>query len=143
MIDETLVAFFGSTLYAAKSIAAKVGKRVHSGKVPRNQANRYPRLFLQRTAKDSLCDLDGGGRGTLITDTFDFEIISNASSDVLAISDLMWRDIHCAFGSIASTQTVKGIMIDSQDDDYEPKGVGADYGLDVASFSMQVMYAST
>lgn len=143
MIDETLVAFFGSTVYAAKNIAAKVGKRVHSGKVPRNQKNNFPRLYLQRTAKESLVDLDGNGRGELLTDTFDLEVISNASSDVVIISDLMWRDIHCLFGSIATTQTVKGILLESQDDDYEPKGVGGDFGLDVSSFSMQVMYAST
>ena len=142
MIEESLVTFFGSTAYAAKNIAALISKRVHVGKVPKNQANRYPRLFLQRTGKEFECDIDGT-KGNYIEDTFSLEVISDKSSDLIQLTDKLWRDIHCHYGSIASTQTVKGILLESQDDDYEPKGTGGDLGLDIAAFSMKVIYAST
>jgi hypothetical protein len=143
MIDETLIAFFTSTSYAAKNIAAKIGPRAHKGMIPRKQANQYPRLFLERSNKEYDIDIDGGNRGALVTDTFDVELISNKSSDLLVLSDEMWKSVHGYFGSIASTQTVKGIMLENQDDEYEPRGIGNDLGLDVSAFSMRVMYAST
>lgn len=143
MIDETLIAFFTSTVYAAKNVAARIGKRAHKGMVPRNQANAFPRLFLERSSKEFDIDLDGGGRGTLITDTFDLEVISNKSSDILVLSNDLWSYVHCHYGSIASTQTVKGMFLENQDDDYEPRGIGNDFGLDTAAFSLRVLYAST
>jgi hypothetical protein len=142
MIEESLVSFFGSTSYAAKDIAALLNKRVHVGKVPKNQSNKFPRMFLQRIGKELECDIDGT-KNNYIEDIFDLELISNASSDILRLSDELWKDIHLYFGSIASTQTVKGIFLDSQADDYEPKGTGGDLGLDVAAFSMKVIYSST
>lgn len=142
MIEESLVSFFGSTSYAAKDIAALINKRVHVGKVPKNQSNKFPRLFLKRSGKEYECDLDGT-KGNYIEDTFDLEVISNASSDCLRLSDELWKDIHCYFGSITSTQVVKGILLDSQTDDYEPRGTGGDIGLDVAAFNMKVIYSST
>jgi len=142
MIEESLVTFFKSTTYVAKDIAALINGRVHVGKVPKNQANKFPRIFLQRTGKEYDCDMDGT-KGNYIEDTFALEVISNASSDCLKLSDELWKDVHCHYGNIASTQTVKGILLESQDDDYEPKGTGGDLGLDIAAFSMRVIYAST
>lgn len=142
MIEETLVSFFGSTVYAAKNIAALITKRVHVGKVPKNQANKFPRIYLQRTNKEYDVDIDGA-KGNLIEDTFDLELISNNSSDLLTLNNHLWNDINCLWGSIASSQSVKGIFIENQSDDYEPKGTGGDLGLDVSSFQMRVLYAST
>jgi len=142
-IEESLVSFFTSTTYVAKDIADKIGKRCHVGMVPKNQSNLFPRLFLGRAEKIMDLDLDGGGKGSLIEDTFDLEVISNKSSDILAITRELWYDVHGHFGSITGTVSVKGILLENQDDDYEPKGVGDDSGLDIAALSMRVMYAST
>jgi hypothetical protein len=142
MIEESLVTFFKSTVYAAKDIAPLIAGRVHVGKVPKNQSNKFPRIFLKRSNKESECDIDGT-KNNFITDTFDLEIISNSSSDIMKLTDELWKDVHCHFGSISSSQTVKGILLESQDDNYEPKGTGGDIGLDIASFSMRVFYSST
>jgi hypothetical protein len=85
MIDETLVAFFTSTSYAAKNIAARIGKRAHKGMIPRNQANLFPRIFFERTNREFDIGLDGLDKGSLVEDTYDLEVISNKSSDLLVI----------------------------------------------------------
>ena len=140
VIDQSLVEFFTSTSYAAKSVAAVVGKRVHVGKVPKNQANLFPRLFLRRSSRESNRDIDGGGSTTYIEDNFDLEVISNASTDILKITNNLWNDVDCCWGSISTNRTVKGIFLENQDDSYEPKGTGGDLGLDIASFNMRVVY---
>lgn len=141
-MDEKLIAFFISTTYAAKNIAAKIGQRAHSGKIPKNQANRFPRLFIERVGKNQQADLDGT-KGSYVEDLFDLEIISNTSSDILVLTDCLWDDIDCYFGLISTSYRVKGMFLEDQDDDYIPKGIGGDFGLDVAAFSLKVVYGST
>lgn len=137
-----LCTFFSSTTYAAKNIAVLVTNRVHYTVVPQRQANRFPRIYLERQGKNSLVDLDGS-KGKLITDQYALEVISDKLSDVITISDLLWSDVHGHYGLINSSDNAKGILIDNQSDDYEPKGVGGDLGLDVASFVFQIMYATS
>lgn len=139
---KTLCTFLTSTSYAASNIAAKIGNRAHYTKVPERQANRFPRLWLGRTNKESQVDLDGS-KGALITDSYDLEVISDDLDEVIEISDLLWSDIHGHYGQVNSTDTVKGILLDNQSDDYEPKGIGGDLGLDVSSFILRILYAST
>ena len=63
---------------------------------------------------------------------------------------MLFRSHHLVFPShdtlccsISGTKTVKGIVLDTQDDAYTPKGIGDDSGVDVASFVLKVMHAST
>lgn len=142
-LDEHLISFFTSTSYAAKNIAAIIGKRCHQGKVPKNQANIFPRFFFSRSSVERDSNLDGSNKGAYIAESFDLEVISNQTSDIRTLTYYLWQEVDGIWGSISDTKVVKGIVLDTQDDAYTPKGVGDDSGLDIASFVLKVIHAST
>jgi len=142
-ISQDLVTFFISTSYAAKDIASRVSNRIHFGIVPKNQANNFPRMFLSRSSKDTKPNMDGTGKTDYCDEGFDLEVISNASSDILVITDLLWENVNCHFGFITSTKLVKGMFLSNQDDEYIVKGIGNDIGLDIAAFNLRVVHSTT
>lgn len=142
-IEHTLISFFGSTTYVAKNIAAKVINRVHLGIIPKNQANKFPRIFLERSGKDKIANLDGTGKQDYVEDIFALEIISNHSSDVSTITGLLWSDVDLHYGFISATKTVKGLFVTNQDDDYIPKGIGSDIGIDISAFQLRIVHDNT
>ena len=142
MIESELITFLTSTGYAAKDVAALINNRAHYTKVPQKQFNVFPRIFLQRTGINNDADLDGT-KNNYIEDTFDLEVISDDITEVISVSDALWRNVHAHFGAISATKNVKGILLTNQSDDYEPKGIGGDIGLELAAFSITVIYAST
>ena len=145
MIENSIISFLTntSTNYAANAIAALVGNRAHYTKIPKNQKNLFTRLFLRRSNRNTLGNIDGSGKEDYCEDDFDLEVISNNPSEVAIISDKLWSDVNLHYGSITSTKTVKGMFLENQDDDYEPKGTGGDLGLDVSSFSLRVIHDNT
>lgn len=133
-----LVSFLTSTDYAAINIAALISNRAHYTKIPQRQANRFPRIYFERSDKNSHCDIDGSVGG-YVQDEYSLEIISNNPDEVIQIADYFWSDIHGHFGAINSSDNVKGILLQVQSDDYEPKGTGGDLGLDYATLVMRVI----
>jgi len=140
MIHKDLITFFTTTTYVA-SVQPLIANRMHYGRVPEKQANVFPRLFFERSNHEDFADIDGT-KGNYIEDTFNLEVISNQSSDLDIVSDKIWEDVNLYYGAVSSDVTVKGIFIEDQRDDYEPKGIGGDLGLDVASFQMRVVYSN-
>jgi len=138
MSQSELIKFLSSTSYAAKDIAARVGNRIHYTYVPSVQSNTFPRIYIDRISREDNANLDGT-KGDLIEESFAVEVISNKSSDVTTIVDEFWQDVHAYYGAMSTALTAKGIFIENQSDDYEPKGIGNDIGLDVATLSLRLV----
>ena len=124
-------------LLADANIAAKVGTRVHQDHVP--EAPLSPYIYFGRTS--AVAEMTLGETGiTPFRHNFAVECWADRLSEAQALADLVWTRCNgTATGATFGDSTVKGIFVESQDDDYEPEGVPSDRGLHVAALALEVI----
>ncbi len=114
--------------------------RVSQNKVPQHIENQFPRIWFTRSDRFDYTDLDGT-KGGMVLSTFDLECISDDVDQALDLADAVYEVLHAYRGSFGAG-TVKGCFVDSQDDDYVPKGIGDDEGLHVAAQSLRIFHTT-
>lgn len=134
----TAVATFGenfrSYLLGQSAIAAVVGTHVHVGSVPQDITPPY--LYVQRARANHERTLDQAQGQVPFEEQWDLEAIADNAADLATLSEAV-RGIDCARGNFGAGK-MQSLFLEDQEDDYLPKGLYSDQGLDVAAWSVTV-----
>lgn len=125
---------FRAYLLAQSAIASAVGERVHVGMVP--EETEPPYLWMQRAGASHERTLDQPQGETPFEERWDLEAIA-AEPDDLATLDEAIRGLDSARGDFGDGR-MQALFVEDQADDYVPKGVWSDEGLDVAAYQITV-----
>jgi len=125
---------FRSFLLAQSAIAAAVGSNVHVGSVL--EEIEAPYIYLQRARASHERTLDQAQGEIPFEEQWDLEAIADNPTDLVTLVDAV-RGIDCARGTFG-TSRMQSLFLEDQADDYLPKGVFSDKGLDVAAWSVTV-----
>lgn len=117
-----------------------LGGRVHKNAVPQSQAQQYPRAWFQRSAQNDTPDLDGTAGGWL-EEFFDVEVMSGSASEAEATAEMVRSYLHCKRGTFGAG-TIKACFVNDADDDYEPKGIGADSGVSIVALQVRILHGN-
>lgn len=131
---STFAQDFRTFLVAQPAISAAVGTHVHVGSVPQEIAPPY--IYLQRARATQERTLDQEQGEIPFEEQWDIEAISADPDQLAAITDAV-RGIDCARGVFGAGR-MQSIFLEDQADDYIPKGIFSDTGLDVAAWSATV-----
>lgn len=138
-IGEDIRAFIvGSTSIAIHFTA--IGKL---GVVEQNKIRQeapQPRIWFQRDSETEETDLSG--TGGLVESRWNVEVHTEEDDKRFDIADAIKRRLNGYYGTFGG-RTVQGIFIEDHDDDYFPRGVGAEDGLYVAALTATIFFAST
>ena len=122
-------------LLADTAIAAVVGSHVHQELVPEGSEDNW--IWFSRSLTENEICLDAAPGTPPLSETFDVEAISPSLATAQELALLVWNRCNCYRGTFGSG-TVKGVFVNSQSDDYVPRGVYADSGLHVSALSVQI-----
>lgn len=100
----------------------------------------HPRIWYGRNGSNEELTLDAAGG--LVEHTFDVEVISDDLDECQDIASVVKRYLHGKRGTFG-TQTVQGVFVEDQTDDYVPRGLSGEEGLHVAALSVNIWHAST
>lgn len=121
-------------LLAQAAIATIVGTSVHVRAVPQEIAPPY--LWLARAGADLERTLDQAQGAEPFETRYDVEAISDDPQELETLAQAV-RALDCAKG-VCGSGTMQLLLVEDHTDDYVPKGVFSDEGLDVASFAITV-----
>ena len=125
---------FRAFLLAQSGIAAVVGSHVHVGSVP--QEIEPPYIYLQRARATHERTLGQGQGETPFEEQWDVEVIVDDPTKLETLAAAI-RGVDCARGTFGAGR-MQGLFLDDQADDYIPKGVFSDAGLDTVAWSATV-----
>lgn len=134
MTVATFAENFRVFLLAKPAIAAVVTTHVHVGSVPQEIVPPY--LYLQRARANHERTLDQTQGEVPFEEQWDLEAIADTPADLAALSEAV-RGIDCARGTFGAG-TMQSLFLEDQADDYIPKGVYSDEGLDVAAWTVTI-----
>lgn len=121
---------------ADTAIATAIGSRMCQSVVP--EQIDVPYVWFGRAGTEDLDLLDSApGEAPFIT-SFNVEAISDALDESQSIADLLKARLNKYRGTFADS-TVKGIFVTDHNDDYYPRGLGADEGRHVAALRVEVI----
>ena len=118
-----------------------LGTRVHQNIVPEHQGNTFPRCWFQRISQEDLLAVDGS-RIDLKRTEYTVEFISEDIDEAIAAANAVAE--HTDQGGLLAKRgtfgagTVQGVFITDQDDDYQPRGIGADEGAHVSALAITI-----
>ena len=113
-----------------------LGQRCHQNVVPEHQGNLFPRCWYQRTSTDDLLAADGSRIG-LVWQEYTVECISLDIAEAITAADAIRRGLNGKHGTFGSG-TTQGAFVEDQDDDYIPRGIGADEGAHVSALRVRI-----
>ncbi len=99
-----------------------------------------PRIWYGRGGEENERELDG--TSGLITSQWNVEVISDDLDECQDIAAAVRGYLDAKRGAFG-TQTVLGTLVEEQNDEYTPQGVGSEEGFNVAALSVTIYYAST
>ena len=123
---------FRAFLLADSGIAAAVGTRIHVGSVP--QPTAAPYIWIGRASVAHERTLDQGQGEQPFEERWDLEVWGESLGDVQDLAELI-RGLDCAKGAFGDG-TIQLLYVEDHADDYSPKGLFSDEGLDLAAFSI-------
>jgi hypothetical protein len=100
----------------------------------------HPRIWYGRSGSNE--DVDLAGAGGLVEDTFDVEVISDDLDEAQDIAMVVKRFLNGKRGTFGGG-SVQGIFVQDHNDDYIPRGISDESGLNVAALSVSIWYSST
>jgi hypothetical protein len=107
-----------------------------------NAIQRRPRIWYQRSEESDEVDL--GGTGGICESSWDLEVIDDNLATPQRIAKVARRFLNGKRGTMGSTAfSVQGIFVEDHNDDYIPRGVGADSGEYVAALRLRIFHTST
>jgi hypothetical protein len=125
---------FRAFLLAQPAIAAAVGPNVHVNSVPEEVTPPY--LWIRRSGGSRERSL-GDAQGTpAFEERWDLEVISDSPSETADLAASV-QGIDGAKGTFG-TGTIQGLFLEDYSDEYIPKGVFSDEGLDVVAFQVVI-----
>ncbi len=130
----TLTEDLRSLMRANSTISAKCATRVHYNVAPDSYTGSY--IWFTRSGTENEKHLSESG-GNPFTHIFDVEVHSFDDDDTEDIAAAL-HTLDGHRGTIG-TGTVQGVFVESQSDDYEPRGLGEDEGLHSALLRITVM----
>lgn len=130
----SLASDFRAFLLAQPAIADLVGDSVHVNSVPEHVEAPYIWLRRARIAHERSLDQAQGEQPH--EEGWDLEAITDDPSEIDALADAV-LGIDSARGAFGYG-TIQGLFIESQADDYVPRGLYSDEGLDVAAFQVAI-----
>jgi hypothetical protein len=123
---------FRAFLLADSGIAAAVGTRVHVGSVP--QPTAAPYIWIGRAGVTHERTLDQSQGEQPFEERWDLEVWGEDLGDVQDLAELI-RGLDCAKGTFGDG-SIQLLYVEDHSDDYSPKGLFSDEGLDLAAFSI-------
>jgi hypothetical protein len=125
---------FRAFLLAQPDIANSVGSSVHVNSVPEEIVPPY--IWLRRSGANSERSL-GDAQGTpAFEERWDLEVITDSPGECEDLAASI-RNLDGAKGTFG-TGSIQGLFIEDYSDEYVPKGVFSDEGLDVAAFQIVI-----
>lgn len=117
-----------------------IGTRCHKNHVPQSQGKIYPRVWYQRTSKTDDPDLDGTVGG-LIEELYDIEVMSEEADEAETVADTIRTALHAKQGTFGAG-TIKACFVSDVDDNYEPRGIGSDDGINIVALQVRILHGS-
>ena len=124
-------------LVANAGISAIVGVNVCQGAVPQSDVVEPPYVWLGRASRRLDRTLDAAVGSASDEEWFDVEAISDDLDESQDLSEAIRAALECYRGTMG-TQTVKGVFVDDQDDQYVPRGTLGETALHTAALSVQI-----
>ncbi len=133
-LDEQLIAF----LRAQATVNVIAGNRIHEGNVPESSDDPY--VWIQRSMRDRESYQTLQKETHPLSETlYDIECIAVAIADSQNLADAVRGVLDEYRGEFASGQgLIQGVFVDDHTDDYLPRGVGDDSGLNVVALRVAV-----
>jgi len=128
----------GSTALLAVFSDAAAPQSMQQAGNPESPA--HPRIWYGRTGASEEVDL--AGDGGLTEEHFDLEVISDDLDEAQHIASVVKRFLNGKRGTFG-TQTVQGVFVNDHNDDYIPRGISDESGLNVAAISITIWHEST
>jgi hypothetical protein len=125
---------FRAMLLEQPQITDLVGTRIHVGAVP--EEIEPPYLWLQRAGVSHERVIDQRQGEEPFEQRWDLECVVADPADLEPLANAVQR-LDCLRGKFGDA-TIQGLFVEDQQDDYVPKGVYSDEGLDVAAFAVTV-----
>jgi hypothetical protein len=123
-----------AVLLADSAVAAIVSTRVHQSVVP--ESVEAPYVWFTRDRSDGPRCLDNGvARNT--EQQFSIECIAEDLSTSQTLADAVSAALDGKRGTFGD-DTVQGVFVDDQTDDYIPRGVSSDDGAFVAALQVRI-----
>jgi hypothetical protein len=127
---------FCKFLRANTSIAAKVGPAVYHRHVPQPPPSRF--IYLVREGfRHERCL--GEAADPAFSHYYAVEAIAENEEEADAIADIIRGLDGRPYGTTFGGRTLKGLFIEEQSDDYEPKAVGSDLGYHIPALRVEVI----
>lgn len=127
--------YFRAFLLAEPTIASLVVDHVHVGNVLQDVDPPY--IYIQRAGTGHERTLDQAQGTWPFEERWDLECISDDPDELQSLADSV-RRLDSARGAFGVGGSIQGLFVEDQQDDYVPKGVNSDEGLDVAAFQITV-----
>jgi hypothetical protein len=125
---------FRAYLLAETPIAQAFGTNVHVNSVPEEITPPY--IWLRRSGANHERTLGQGKGEQAFEERWDLEVISDDPSEIEGLAKLI-RDLDSDKGTFG-TGTIQGLFVEDYSDEYIPKGVFSDEGLDVCAFQIVI-----
>ena len=122
---------------ASTSCNAVISGRMHQNHPPQDTSK--PFVWYQRSSENEMVTMDGvGGLKKVL---FDVECVTADVATSESLADKIKTRLNGKSGTFGAS-TVQGSFVEDHSDDYLPKSVGSDGGLQVASFNVTVWYTT-
>ena len=121
----------------ATAVTALIANRMHELHVP--MAGRGPWVYVVLDSSDDLRALDAAVGDEPLQFNLSLECWAGTPREAEDVSGAIRDRINNFSGALSSTRTVQGVFVNSQADDYVPRGQGSDRGLFARSLSATVM----
>lgn len=99
-----------------------------------------PRIWYSCSNSDE--ELDIGGSGGLVESEFDIEVVSDDLDEAQDIAAAVKRLLNGKRGTFG-TQTVQGVFVSDQTDEYVPRSLADETGYTVVGLRARIFYSST
>jgi len=124
-----------SYIVSSTAVNAVVSGRVHENVIP--EVSSRPNIWFGRSSQEQVTCFDGGAG--LFKSRFALECIAVTADVAIDLADLVRSRLHASSSTTAGVN-IRGMLVEDQDDDYMPKGIGGDVGLHVSALEVLVMY---
>lgn len=121
---------------ADATVAAAIGSRMSQGVAPEQLP--VPYVWYSRASTEDLDTLDASPGEAPFSTSFDIEAISDELDEAQDIAAALKARLNKYRGAFADS-SVKGIFVTDHNDDYYPRGLGADEGRHVAALRVEII----
>ena len=123
-------------LTGTSAVSTICGAKVHQGTVPESDVAELPYLWMGRSSRKLDRVLSEAQGAASDEEWFDVEAISDDLDEAQRLADAV-RTLDNFRGTMG-TQTIKGLFLNDQDDNYVPRGTLGETELHVAALAVQI-----